>query len=138
LEKALSRRLLALLLATAAVGAGLVAVSLWEPRARPVRPAAVARPVVRAGADNRVELSVTERGFEPSPVRVQAGVPVTLVVTRKTEQTCATELVVSGTTLKVPLPLDVPVTVTFLPEKSGALRYGCGMGMMVSGVLLVD
>jgi plastocyanin domain-containing protein len=133
-----SRRLLALLLATAAVGGSLVAVSLWEPRARPAPAAPVPRPVVRAGADNRVELAVTERGFTPSPVHVHAGVPVTLVVTRKTEQTCATELVVSGTDIKVALPLDVPVTVTFLPEKSGALHYGCGMGMMVSGVLLVD
>jgi plastocyanin domain-containing protein len=133
-----SHRLLALLVATAAVGAGLLCVFLWEPSARPVVASRTPRPVLQAGADNRVELSVTEHGFEPSPVHVKAGVPVTLVVTRKTEQTCATELVVAGTNLKVPLPLDVPVTVTFLPQRSGALRYGCSMEMMVSGVLLVD
>jgi plastocyanin domain-containing protein len=135
----LSRRLLALLLATIAVGAALAVVLLLPTPAAPpstgLLPAAAA---ARAGADNRVELSVTELGFEPSPVRVHASTPVTLVVTRRTDRTCATELVVPGTNVKVPLPLDVPVTVTFVPPQSGTLRYGCDMGMMVSGVLLVE
>jgi plastocyanin domain-containing protein len=133
----MSRRLLALSVATLVVGAGLLLLqllpadkALWK-AARPVAP------VVRAGADNRVEVAVTPLGFEPAEVRVHAGRPVTLVVTRKTEQTCATELVVPGTA-RVALPYGVPVSVTFLPPQTGTLRYGCGMGMMVSGVLLVE
>jgi plastocyanin domain-containing protein len=134
-----SGRFLALLLATLAVGGALVALFLWPAdKAQETAASRPAAPVVRAGPDNRVELAVTELGFEPSPVRVRAGTPLTLVVTRKTEHTCATELVVPGTAVKVALPLDVPVSVTFVPPTSGTLRYGCGMGMMVSGVLLVE
>jgi len=134
----MSRRLLLLALLTATVGVGTAALLLW-PSPPPAR--SVPRPhrEVRAGPDNRGELAVTETGFEPSPVHVAAGRPVTLVVTRKTDQTCATELVVPGTDAgTVPLPLNTPVTVTFTPPRSGALRYGCTMGMMVSGILLVD
>ena len=40
--------------------------------------------------------------------------------------------------INVALPLDTPVTVEFTPKKTGELRYGCGMGMMVGGVLLVE
>jgi plastocyanin domain-containing protein len=132
-----SRRLLLLLLATLAVGAGLAASFLWP---TPVAPAPVqaAAPVRRAAPDNQVQLSVTELGFEPSAVSVHAGREVTLLVTRTTTQTCATELVVPGTDVRVALPLNVTVRVTFVPPKSGPLRYGCAMGMMVSGVLLVE
>ena len=94
--------------------------------------------MVQAGADNRVELSVTELGFEPSPVRVHAGKPITLVVTRQTDKTCATELVVPEAGVKVALPLHVPVTISFSPHRTGVLRYGCGMQMMVHGVLLIE
>jgi plastocyanin domain-containing protein len=133
-----SGRFLALLLATLAVGGALLALSLWPAATAQETATAHKARVVGAGEDNRVELLVTTLGFEPSPVRVHAGTPVTLVVTRKTKDTCATELIVPGTAVKVALPLDVPVTVTFVPPTSGTLRYGCGMGMMVSGILLVE
>ena len=136
--ESVSKRFLALLVATVLVGAALVVLLLWP---APVPPPPVVRartPEVRAGPDNRVELIVTEHGFEPSPVHVSKGLPVTLVVTRTTDQTCATELIVPGTPVNVPLPLGTPVTITFVPPRSGALRYGCAMQMMVSGVLLVD
>jgi len=130
-----SRRLLLLLGATCVVGGALLTLLLWpEPSAPAARPGAVAE----AALDNRVFLSVTELGFEPSPMRVAAGRQVTLVVTRQTDNTCATELVIPEAEVKVALPLHVPVTVTFVPAKSGTLRYGCGMQRMVSGVLLVE
>ncbi len=87
---------------------------------------------------NVVHLTVTPRGFEPPEVRVEAGRPVTLVVTRVTDQTCATELVVDGQPGQTPLPLNQPVTLTLLPPKPGLLRYGCAMGRMMSGLLRVE
>jgi plastocyanin domain-containing protein len=133
-----SRRLVALLVATLVVGSGLVALFLWPTPAPPPPVARTRAPEVHAGPDNRVELTVTEHGFEPSPVHVSKGMPVTLVVTRKTDQTCATELIVPDTPVNVPLPLGTPVTITFVPPRSGVLRYGCAMQMMVSGVLVVE
>jgi plastocyanin domain-containing protein len=131
------RRLVALSIATLFVGGGLVWLLLL-PQEAPGKARQPLAKVVRAGADNRVEVRVTPLGFEPDEVHVHAGLPVTLVVTRTTEKTCATELVVPGVVEKVALPLYVPVNVTFVAPKTGSLRYGCGMGMMVSGVLVVE
>jgi plastocyanin domain-containing protein len=131
----MSRRLWLLLIATLVVGGVLVGLTFWPgPHSSPAPPATL----VQASPDNRVQLNVSEFGFEPQTVRVQAGKPVTLVVTRQTDDTCATELVIPDAGVRIPLPLHVAVTVTFVPTKTGRLRYGCGMQMMVSGVLLVE
>ena len=86
----------------------------------------------------RIELAITEKGFEPSPVKVKAGQPLTLVVTRKTEKTCATEVVIDEAGINTPLPLNEPVKIAFVPKKTGELKYGCAMDKMISGVLLVE
>lgn len=85
-----------------------------------------------------VQLSVTEKGFEPKSVNVKKGEPLKLIITRKTEQTCAKEIVVKDYKIQRELPLNTPVEVTFTPDKAGKLNYGCGMGMMISGVLMVE
>lgn len=86
----------------------------------------------------RIELSVTSKGFEPTPVKVKKGEPVTLVVTRKTDRTCAKELVLKEHAINQKLPLNEAVTINFTPTKSGELKYGCAMGQMISGILLVE
>lgn len=81
-----------------------------------------------------VEITVTKSGFEPPTVHARAGTPLTLVVTRKVNDTCATELVLRDENLRVPLPLGQPVTITFTPKKAGILRYSCGMGMLFGDI----
>ncbi len=100
-------------------------------------PAAVVAPAP-SSAGRSIVMSVTEKGFEPSKITVAKGEPVKLVVTRTTEATCATELLIEGTDINVPLPLNTPTTIDFTPPKSGEIHYGCAMGMMVSGILLVE
>jgi plastocyanin domain-containing protein len=85
----------------------------------------------------RVALSVTENGFEPASVKVKAGQPVTLAVTRKTDQTCATEIVIPDHNIKRDLPLNQTVEVTFTPSQSGEVNYACGMDM-IKGKVIVD
>ncbi len=91
-----------------------------------------------APAPRVVEITVTEKGYEPSPIKVKAGEPLLLKVTRKTEKTCATEILIKGTDINVPLPLDKTVEIPFTPAKTGEVKYGCAMGMMISGVLTVE
>lgn len=92
-----------------------------------------------AGAPERtIELTVTKNGFEPTPVTVKKGQPLKLVITRKVEKTCATDIVVKDYNIQVALPLDKAVSVSFTPTKAGPLKYGCAMGQMVGGVLLVE
>ena len=105
----------------------LLAVSLLAlPLAAPAAPKA-----------QRVELKVTGEGFVPAEVKIKKGQPVELVVTRTTEKTCATQIVIKDAGISKDLPLDKPVTVAFTPEKSGKLRYACAMDM-IAGVLVVE
>jgi plastocyanin domain-containing protein len=90
----------------------------------------------KSGDANRVAISVTDDGFVPATVTVSAGRPVTLVVTRKTSKTCATELVMPAQNINEKLPLGQPVEITFTPTAPGELRYACAMDMY-SGKVIV-
>jgi plastocyanin domain-containing protein len=85
----------------------------------------------------RVVVAVTEEGFVPAQIQAKVGVPITLAVTRKVEKTCATEILFEGRKDKTDLPLNKTVEVTYTPAASGAIKFGCAMGMMVGGVLNV-
>jgi plastocyanin domain-containing protein len=85
-----------------------------------------------------VRLQVTDRGFEPGRVKVKRGEPLKLLVTRKTDETCAKELVLDEYGIHVKLPLNEEVAIAFTPTKSGELTYGCAMNKMISGVLAVE
>lgn len=82
-----------------------------------------------------IAISVTEDGFVPANVEVRAGEPVTLVVTRKTTKTCATEFVMKEHNINQPLPLDQPVEIRFTPAAAGDLHYACAMDM-IKGVVV--
>lgn len=96
----------------------------------------VAAPVGKNGVST-VELTVTSKGFEPANVKVKAGHPVRLVITRKTDKTCATEIVLEDLGINQPLPLDTPVTVEFTPSETGTLRYACAMNH-IGGLLTIQ
>jgi plastocyanin domain-containing protein len=91
-----------------------------------------------SGSARQIELKVTEEGFVPADVKVRKGEPLSLKVTRTTDKTCATEILIEGTDINIPLPLNQAVAVAYTPTRSGEIRYGCAMGMMVSGVLVVE
>jgi plastocyanin domain-containing protein len=84
-----------------------------------------------------IEMSVTGDGFVPAQVKVKAGQPVKLVITRKTDRTCAKEIVIKDFGINQPLPLNRAVEVTFTPNKAGSFRYACGMDM-ITGVIIVE
>jgi plastocyanin len=84
-----------------------------------------------------LEIAVTSDGFVPARAKVKVGEPVTLVVTRKVERTCATDLVIKDYGVNKPLPQGQPVQVTFTPKKPGPIRYACAMDM-VAGELVAE
>lgn len=109
-----------------------------EQKAEPP-PAAAAAEARKPGDGPRVvTLSVTEKGYEPSPINLKKDEPVKLVVTRKTEHTCATEIIMKDYGINTPLPLNTPVEIAFTPNKTGTLTYGCAMGQMISGAFMVE
>lgn len=87
----------------------------------------------------RVDVSVTEAGFTPSRIRVQKGRPVTFVFTRRTEHTCAKDVVVyvdSETTVRRRLPVGQPVEITVTFPESGEHGFSCSMKMRGAAVLV--
>jgi len=91
----------------------------------------------KADKPRTVELSITDKGFEPNNITVKKGEPLHLVVTRKTDHTCATSIDIKDAGIRKDLPLNQAVAIDFTPDKAGEIRYACGMGMM-GGVLLVQ
>jgi plastocyanin domain-containing protein len=89
---------------------------------------------------SRIEVAVTKQGFNPDSINVPANKPVTLVFTRKTDQTCAKSIVVNlddGKKIERDLPLDKPVEIAVTFAKAGKLSYACSMGM-TKGVIAVQ
>ncbi|MDP1919674.1 MAG: cupredoxin domain-containing protein [Myxococcales bacterium] len=108
-----------------------------------VAPPPVAAPVVEAPkpavtGTRSIEMKVTEDGFQPGNVTLKKGEPVKFIVTRVTDATCATELLIADTDIKAELPLNKPVEIAWTPTKAGQVKFGCAMDMMVSGMLLVE
>lgn len=77
-----------------------------------------------------VQLAVTDGGFEPARAEVPRGQALTLVVTRKTDQTCATEIEIPALNLRRALPLNQAVRIEIPAGVKDTLNYICGMHMM--------
>jgi membrane fusion protein, heavy metal efflux system len=88
----------------------------------------------RAPAVQTVRVTVTDAAFEPSRLRLHAGVPARVTFVRMSGKTCATEVTFPALHLKRSLPLNQPVVVEFTPSK-GALAFACGVGMLKGSVV---
>ena len=93
--------------------------------------------VVHAKEDTRIPLEVTEKGFVPSSIKIKPGTDVTLEVTRKTDATCSTEILVPSKKINKKLPLNETVIVSLGKLEKGEIQFGCGMNMMEGGKILV-
>ena len=89
------------------------------------------------GVKERVTVEVTQEGFVPKEIPAKAGQAITLVVTRKTDLTCAKQIVFADLGVERELPLNQAVEVTVTPAKPGDLRFACDMDM-VAGKLVVQ
>ena len=79
---------------------------------------------------DEIPVSVTKDGFQPSTIRVKKGAEVTLVVTRRTDETCATDIVVQDRGIRKDLPLNQPVRIALGAVATDSIDFSCGMGMV--------
>jgi plastocyanin domain-containing protein len=100
--------------------------------------ALVSTTVFAKDAANEYKMLVTEKGFEPSTLKVKAGTPVTLKITRKTNATCAREITIPSQKMRVDLPLDKEVTVKVASLQKGEVKFGCAMDLMIGGVMFAE
>jgi len=90
-----------------------------------------------AEAAKRVSITVTENGFEPDDIKVAKGEPITFVFERKTDKTCAKEVIIhvdDDNKIEKKLPLDEPVEVAITFPTSGDVTYACGMDMIKGSI----
>lgn len=73
---------------------------------------------------------ITEQGFTPYNLRFRRGSPVRITFLRKTDATCAKEVVIPAYGVNRSLPLNRAVVVSFTPKKAGEVSFTCGMNMM--------
>ena len=97
------------------------------PTPKPV-PAPTPKPAPKPAPVSR-RITVTAAGFEPANVDVPRGKRVTFVFERKTDKTCATEVVLQheGKRVEQALPLNQPVTLTLTFSAAGTVPYACAM-----------
>jgi RND family efflux transporter MFP subunit len=100
------------------------------------RPRAPGLPAASVVPGARYEIRITKEGFTPALTTLAAGVPVEIVFTRQTDETCAKEVVIPSMNLRQPLPLNERVVVPLTPTKTGPIEFACGMDML-RGTLLV-
>ena len=91
-----------------------------------------------ATGERRISIAVTADGFVPQRSYVTAGEPVTLVVTRLVDDTCAKDLVLEEYAILAPLPLGEPVQVRFTPARPGRIRFSACAMNMVAGELVAQ
>jgi membrane fusion protein, heavy metal efflux system len=84
----------------------------------------------------RVEIAVTTDGFAPAAVKLPAGESITLVFTRKSEATCATEVVFPSLKVRKDLPLNKPVVIEIPPQPASEISFACGMNMLRGTVVV--
>jgi len=89
-------------------------------------------PPVAAKPGGRVDVSIVETGFVPDQIQVERGKPVTLVFTRKVEQTCVDKVVFPAEGIEKDLPMGKPVEVALAPAADTSFR--CPMGHAVGRV----
>ena len=83
-----------------------------------------------------VAVTADENGFKPSSVSFKKGEAASLVFTRTSDDTCATEVVFPDLNVKKDLPKGKPVTIEIPTDKEQKLTFQCGMGMYKSTVVV--
>ncbi len=86
----------------------------------------------------KIEIKVTDAGFEPREVKLKKGEPVTLVFTRTTDRTCIKAVDIPDEKVKnFVLPLDKAVSLTITPQKAGTEPFHCTAMGMGGGKLII-
>lgn len=77
-----------------------------------------------------INMKVTPKGYEPNNIDVKAGSNVILKITRTTDETCATEILIPAKNVKTELPLNKEVVVDVGTLDKGDVGFSCGMKMI--------
>jgi len=71
-------------------------------------------------------IAVTQIGFMPAEITIPKGRPVTLMVTRLSDETSIKDIVFPALHQRYELPLNEPVKIKLAAQPAGSLGYTCG------------
>ncbi|MBS2028822.1 MAG: cupredoxin domain-containing protein [Deltaproteobacteria bacterium] len=97
-----------------------------------------AKPAAKPADARHVKVGVTEAGFEPSEIRAKNGESLVLDITRVTDETCATAIVIPDQKVRVELPLNKEVAVPVKASKVGRIAFACPMNMVTGAVVVTE
>jgi plastocyanin domain-containing protein len=89
-----------------------------------------------ANSSGKVSIVADDEGFHPASVIAKKGVPLTLEFTRKSDKTCATEVVFPDLKIEKKLPLGEAVSISIPTDQDRTLSFQCGMGMYKSKIVV--
>lgn len=121
-----------------AVAVGVAGAKEKKPAPAAERPAAASAEAKPAPAARHVKVGVTEAGFEPNEIAAKAGEKLVLDITRVTDDTCATAIVIPDQKIKVELPLNKEVQVPVDAGKAGRIAFACPMNMITGAIVVTQ
>ena len=135
-------RTVAILIAAALLVAATMAAAQHDHGAGPKRAPPTTAPSPRAEHPpdppvRVIQIAVTDQGFQPASITVKKGERIQLVIVRRTDATCAREIVLDEFLVWRRLPLNEPVSETFTTGRVGEFPYRCPSGK-VTGVFRVE
>jgi plastocyanin domain-containing protein len=77
----------------------------------------------------KARIEIDKLGYQPASLSLKRGQRAEIVFLRKTDQTCATEVVFADYGIRRDLPLNQEIVVRFTPTKAGEFAFTCGMNM---------
>ncbi len=80
-------------------------------------------------------VSITEEGFVPATLTLPTG-SRRFIFVRKTDNTCAKQVVFPTLKITSDLPLNKQVTIELPASTTGTLNYACGMNMLKGSVIV--
>ncbi len=119
-----------LLLAGVLCLAGLAAIGLYQ------RAHVLSRRATRRADGTQEATVVVDRGYVPSRIELEAGVPAVLRFDRREDDACTELLVCELLPSQHRLVARGETAVRFTPQRPGRYAFTCGMGMY-SGELVV-
>ena len=89
------------------------------------------------GGNSKALAALSDVYAAADDIKVKKGEPMTFVFERKTDKTCAKEVIIhvdEGNEIEKKLPLNQPVEVAVTFPKSGDVVYACGMDMVKGSI----
>lgn len=89
----------------------------------------VAAKAAPAKSPTVVQMTISDDGVSPMAIAAKQGEPLRIAITRTTNSTCITHVVVRDYGINQAIPLNKTVNIDITPKATGKVRVACGMGM---------